>query len=79
MDSVEPTPQTPAPTPTPPAAPEAKVEEVLIGAEDFLGTDDRERIPFAGLLAAEPELVHEQRSRRDWEQKLDAYLRSTSV
>lgn len=76
MDSVEPTPQTPAPTPTPP---ETKVEEVLIGAEDFLGSDDRERIPFAGLLAAEPELVHEQRSRRDWEQKLDAYLRSTSV
>jgi hypothetical protein len=77
MDSVDTqTPSPPAPTTTPPPKGEP---EVLIGAEDFLGSDDRERIPFAGLLAAEPELVHEQRSRRDWEQKLDAYLRSPSV
>lgn len=76
MDSVDT--QTPAPAAIPPPKVEGE-PEVLIGAEDFLGTDDRERIPFAGLLAAEPELVHEQRSRRDWEQKLDAYLRSTSV
>jgi hypothetical protein len=57
--------------------PKAKAD--LIAAEDAIGPDARDRVPFAGLLAHEPELRTAQHTRDEWQQKLAAYLHPNDI
>jgi hypothetical protein len=52
----------------------AKEDVLLISADEVLGSDARERVPFAGLLAHEPELRDAQLPREEWQERLQAYL-----
>jgi hypothetical protein len=54
-------------------------QEPLIAAEDAIGPDARERVPWAGLLAAEPELRDATYTRAEWQELLDAYQRSERI
>jgi hypothetical protein len=51
-----------------------KTTEPTVSAEDAIGDDTRERIPFAGLLAERPNLRNEQHTHAEWQELLDAYL-----
>ena len=50
------------------------VKEPLIPAEDAIGPDARDRVPFAGLLAHEPALRDAELTREQWQELLQAYL-----
>ena len=52
----------------------AKEDVLLISADEVLGSDARERVPFAGLLAHEPELRDAQLPPEEWQERLQAYL-----
>ena len=56
------------------AAQEPQEEEPVVSAEDFLGSDDRERIPLAGLLAHKPELRDEQHTPAKWQELLAEFM-----
>ena len=51
-----------------------KTTEPTVSAEDAIGDDTRERIPFAGLLAEQPNLRNEQHTHAEWRELLNAYL-----
>lgn len=53
--------------------------EPLIQAEDAVGTDARARVPWAGLLADQPHRASEQHTHGEWQDLLDAYLRSERI
>jgi hypothetical protein len=53
--------------------------EQLIPAEDAIGPDGSERVPFRGLLAHEPELRSAMHTPGEWQQKLAAYLHPNAV
>lgn len=58
---------------------EEEQEAIPISAEDAIGPDARRRVPFAGLLAAEPHLRDELHTPQGWQKLLDAYSVSERI
>lgn len=60
--------------------PAAKQDEPLrIAAEDAIGSDARNRVPWAGLLADQPNLRNELHTAEEWRELLDAYNASERI
>lgn len=60
--------------------PAAKQDEPLrIAAEDAIGSDARDRVPWAGLLADQPNLRNELHTAEEWRELLDAYNASERI